>query len=319
MPMTPNDPALWLRQFHVELSSASPNLYGNSRQQAELRLTVEVQPGCPPLTDAQLSSLLLVYERPDGSYEQLPYAGGSTTGWWQSLERDPRYDLMPGAGAALPSAPHTASLVSKLLYVSTSQAGGSNVKLRARIQKDDTTVYYTDAFHGFDKSVVLTTVRPPVFAESDFVWERTINEGTIDNVFFHEYSLRLRSLGLSSVSQLSTPGMIRWHRNHSEETWATYVGIAPPGSKTVVYNPAIPTGDQFTPRHTAKTPGNQSMILVLNGANNIPFNREGLGHGGPCQATLVDRHGNDHVVLFHFSDDGTPLERRTNIRVSYPV
>jgi len=313
------DPALWLRQFHVELSSASPNLYGNSRQQAELRLTVELQPGQPPLTDAQLNSLLLVYERPDGSYEQLPYGGPSAMAWWQSRERDPRYDLMPGTGTPLSPAQHAVPLVSKLLYVSTSQAGGSNVKLRAQIRKDATTVYYTDAFHGFDESVILTTVRPPVFAESDFVWERTLSEGTIDNVFFHEYSLRLRSLGLSSVSQLSTPGMIRWQRNHSEETWATYVGIAPPGSKTVVYNQAIPTGDQFTPRHTAKTPGNQSMIVVLNGANNIPFNREGLNHGGPCRVTLVDRHGNDHVVLFHFSDDGTPLEKRTNIRVSYPV
>ena len=317
--MTINDPALWLRQFRVELSSVSPNLYGNSRQQAELRLTVEVQAGHPPLTDAQLSSLLLVYERPDGSYEQLPYGGGSTTGWWQSPERDTRYDLMPGAGASLPSISHTTSLVSKLLYVSTSQAGGSNVKLRAQISKDASTVYYTDDAHGFDESVVLTTVRPPVFDEADYVWERTLSEGNINNVFVHEYSLRLKNLGLSTVSQLSSPGMIRWQRNHSEETWATYVGIAPPGSKTVCYDPAIPTGDQFIPRHTAKTPGDQSMILVLNGANNIPFSREGLNHGGPCRAALVDRHGNDHVVLFHFSDDGTPLERRTNIRVSYPV
>lgn len=313
------DPGLWLAKFSIELSSASANLYGNARQQAELRLNVQVQPGQPPLTPAQEDSLLLVYERPDGGYEQLPFSGAGLASWWQSPVRDSRYDLMPGSTDTVRQTPTDTSVFSKLLYVSTSQPGGSTVKLRAMIRKDASTTYYTDQAAGFDHYVALTTVRPPILEESDYVWQRTLDEGNVNDVFVHEYSLRLRNLGLSTDSRMVTAGMIRWQSNESQETWATYVGMAPPGSKTVRYNEAIDTGNAFIPRKTAETPGSDSLILVLNGANNIPFNREGLNHGGPCVMEVVDRHGNDHTVFFHFADDGTALERRTIIRVSYPT
>ncbi|MDF0731058.1 hypothetical protein P0Y43_10015 [Pseudomonas entomophila] len=315
-----NDPGLWLATFKVELSSASANLYGNTRQQAELRLTAEVQPGQPPLTTDQLSSLLLVVELADGTYEQLPYSGTGTLGWWQSLERDTRYDLMPGAGNATSSSTGNTSVASKLLYVSTHHAGGSNVKLRAQIKKDANTTYYTDAAAGFETYVTLTTVHPPTFSESDYQWLKAIDEGDINNMFLHEYALRLKMLGFSSPSVLDVTGMIRWHRNESSETYATYVGMALPGvEKTVHYNEAIRTGPDFKPNSTAKSPDSDALILVLQGADNIPFNREGLDHGGPCKVRLVDRHGNDHYVLFRFSSEGSDLDRRTNIVVSYSV
>lgn len=321
--MNTQDPALWLNKFSIELTSASSHLYSNSRQQAELRLTAEVQPGQPALSPEQISSLSVVLEKDDGSFEQLPFDDSSKL-WWQSTTRDTRYDLMPGTltTTEAPTVPASASvntrLVSKLLYVSTRQTGGSTATLRAQIRKDPSTIYYTTEADSFDCSVVLTTVRPPVFDESDYVWGHITSEGNVDNVFYHEYALRLKNLGLSSA-QLRTPGMIRWQSNYVDETWATYVGMAPPGSNIIRYNEAIPIGADFTPRESPKRPSDQSLILALNGANNIPFDREGLKHGGPCEVILVDRHGNDHVVLFHFSDTGTPLERRTNIRLSYLV
>ena len=313
---TPHDPIFWLREFRVELSSASNNLYGNGRQQAEIRLTANVQPGQPALTPAQLSSLLLVLEKPDGTYELLPFNGPTTLQWWQSIERDMRFDLMPGSTGVRPLSPPT-STASKLLYVSTTQPGGSNVKLRARIQKDDNTVYYTDEASGFDSHVVLTTVRPPAYGEQDYEWRKTVDQGDVNHVFLHEYSLQLKNLGLSPVYQLIAPGMIRWHRNAPGERYATYVGMAFPGNNTIRYETRIDTGADFEPARVTSTRGSEALILVLNGANNIPYNREGLDHGGPCTVTLVDRHGNDHHVQFRFDEQGTALERRTHIVPSY--
>ncbi|MDZ5603444.1 hypothetical protein SJI00_11740 [Pseudomonas sp. RP23018S] len=311
-------PQFWLNTFTVELSSASPHLYGNSRQQAELRLTVEVNAGQLPLTPAQLASLTLVLERPDGTYDQLPHSGGSGLAWWQTTERDPDFDLMPGANRTGALSPPPATAVSKMMYVSTSQPGGSNVKLRARIQKDENTVYYTDDANGFDSYVTITTVRPPYFGESDYEWQKTYDRGSVNNVFLHEYSLRLKHVGLSPRSTLVTPGMIRWHINHSTETYATFVGMARPGDSTIIYDTLIDTGPVFEPATRAQTQGRDSLILVLNGADNIPFNREGLAQGGPCEVVLVDRHGNDHTVRLSFAESESALERRTKVQVSYP-
>ncbi|WP_028695222.1 hypothetical protein [Pseudomonas cremoricolorata] len=316
---TLDNPQFWLQTFRLELSSASSNLYGNARQQAEIRLIAHVHASQPALTPAQLASLTLVMERSDGLYEPLPFNGPGALNWWQTSERDTRFDLMPGPLAESPTNSAPPPPANKLMYVSTSQPGGSSVRLRARIQKDQNTVYYTDIANGFDSHVSLTTVRPPYFGENDYEWQQTIREGDINNVFLHEYSLRLKTLGLSTQSRMEVPGMIRWHTNTLTETYATYVGIALPGDKTVRYNTAIDVGDRFTPSPRAKTPGSDSMVVVLNGADNIPFNRPGLSHAGPCSISLVDRHGNDHQVLLRFEEGGSALERRSRITVSYPT
>lgn len=316
MHSTPRDPALWLEEFTLKLSSASSNLYGNGRQQAEISLTANVQPGQPALTPAQLDSLKLVLEKPDGTYEPLPFNQVGPLDWWQTNARDTRFDLMPNLAGIQPVAPTTPT-ASKLLYVSTSQPGGSNVKLRACIQKDDNTVYYTDRVSGFDASVILTTVRPPSFGDDDYEWGISYSAGEIDHTFVHEYSLKLKKLGLSSASETIVPGMIRWQRNETNERYATYVGMALPGSKTIHYETRIDAGADFVPAKEAQTGGDETLVLVLNGANNIPYHRPSLEYGGPCRANIIDRHGNDHYVQFRFDDQGSPLERRTKIIPSY--
>ncbi|WP_342650697.1 hypothetical protein [Pseudomonas sp. REB1044] len=318
MPNFHTDPALWLETFKVELTSASANLYGNGRQQSQIRLTVELQTGQPPLTEAQQKSLKLVLERDDGTYEPLPFEGANALLWAQTSVKDERYDLMPGSGTQAPIAPDTARAFSKVMYVTTRAAGGANAKLRAMIQKDERTTYYTDNESGFDSYVILSTITPPTFSEGDYVWVRSYERGNINNVFLHEYKLQLKGLGLSSPTQTIAPGMIRWQRNEPSETYATYVGMAYPGTdKTVHYESAIKTGNTFVPARQANTPGNDALVLVLNGADNINFYSDGLDYGGPCSVKVTDRHGNEHILSFAFASEGSDLERRSKIVVSY--
>lgn len=306
------DPDSWLKEFKVEISSSSSLLYGNAYQQVEIRLTANVQQNQPALTPEQFESLVLVLEHPDGTYEQLPEPGASTLDWWQARTRDERFDFM--SGTLKTEAPKA---VSKPLYVSSRMGSGSAVKLRARIQKDNDTVYYTDLQHGFDSYVTVTIKAPPIFNEESYLVQQTITEGNINNVFLHEYSVRPRAVNFSVLHTRDVDGMIRWQSNNSSERYATYVGIAMPGNRTINYNSAIEKGSVFVPNREIKTPATNSLILVLHGADNIPFYAEGLNHQGPCSVLVIDRQGNTHNLLFNFSNEGSALEKRTKIVVGY--
>lgn len=314
------DPGLWIKGWEVEWVSASNKLYGNGRQQAAIRLRIEINAKKPPLTQEQKDSLRLVRENFDGSYEVLPPPGLPENQWTQTPIRDENFDLMPGStvSARRDDQEDSDHIFAIVMFVSTTVVGAQTVKLRATIRLDADTVYYSDGSANFNRSVEVTTIAPPIFEENDYAWTLSHTEGNIEHKFLHEYRLQLRGLALAPFAVDVNPGMIRWHDKRQGETYATYVGMAHPGNdRTVRYKSEIDTGPTFRPSQTAVTNNQNALILVLNGADDIPFYSDGLAHDMPCKVRIIDRHGNEHEIMFAFSEKGLPIEKRTNIDVSY--
>ncbi|MBJ9976844.1 hypothetical protein IAE35_11080 [Pseudomonas sp. S75] len=314
------DPGLWLKNWVIELVSASNKLYGNGRQQTAIRVRVEIQPKQPPLTQEQKDSMRLVLENFDGSYEILPPPGLQESQWTQTPIRDENFDLMPGStvSARRDDQEDSDHIFAIVMFVSTTVVGAQTATLRAMIRRDADTVYYSDGSSNFNRSVEVTTIAPPIFEENDYAWTLSHTAGNIDNKFLHEYRLQLKGLGLAPLAVDMNPGMIRWHYNRQGETYATYVGMAHPGNdRTVRYKTEINTGSSFRPSQTAITNNQNALILVLNGADDIPFYSGGLVHDTPCKVRIIDRHGNEHEIMFAFSEEGSPIEKRTDLKISY--
>ena len=297
------DPTTWLSIFRVDLVSASNQLYNNGNQQLAINITATVRDGQPELTETQFSSMKLVLEVGEGEYEEIPFDGAGNYKWWQWPTLDERFDLMPPRASLAPAKP---------MYVTSTAIANTVVKLRGMIQKDADTIYYTEKI--FDTSISAQSINPPEYNASDFNLELGWEEGDITNTFYHEYILTLADVRFSTEFSLDVSGMIRWHDNSADQTYATYVGMSPPGSRKIIYNSAITIPVDFEPKTQTQHENQNAFVLVLHGANNIRFKPEDLVHDGPCTITLVDRNGNAHSLGFQFLNEGTNLEKRTKIR-----
>lgn len=311
----------WLSTFKIEVSSASPGLYGNGLQQVEVTLTVEPE-GEEIITEEQLKSLTLVYLDTGGSYIPLPDHKTESSDWFASLTHDERFAYYEGssrtdATSSPPSSANRAQLTKKF-YVSTVALGGSVITLRARITKTADEHYVSE--ESFESSIDLSSVSVPTYSfPDDYNWAITWQDGGPPaNAFVHEWSLTAKHdvLVYAEARDDNPDGMIKWQRNAVDESAASNVGVAYPGETTFRFNTNIVVGADFYERRheDVKSTNSYQVVVVLQADNLIPYYAGGLLHQGPCRVLAFDKNGNSHELEFSFGS-GSAYEQRTTLQV----
>lgn len=309
----------WLSTFKIELTSNSPSLYGNGRQQVEVTLIVEGARDIV-ITQEQLNTLTIVHRNDLGEYAPLPDTQSEDLDWFASLTRDERFDYYEGSVHGHFAAPDTDAVLSKRFYVSTVASGGSVIELHAQIEMAPDAIFVTEDTN--DSSIKLSAVTLPSYIFPDhYTWANTWQQGDSNgSAFIQEWSLAANQPAFSCAEERAgnPNGMIKWQRNAPEESAASNVGTGYPGDTEFRYNPSILVGDDFAARrHKNVESDNKShVVVVLQADNRIPYNAGGLAHQGPCRVLVYDKNGNTHELEFSFGTEGTTFEQRTTLRVN---
>lgn len=340
--MKTNPPIIgWLNSFEIVLSSASTSVFNNSRQQVEIIILAKPESG-QTITESEFASLRIVSQKVIGIYDPLPEKHASAP-WFYSDRHDERFDYFPALNLpALPEPPPPPGIDEKdlirednpsyrlndnetrykQLYIHSRAPAGSKVTLRVAITRDaDGEDYYSEETH--DSSIDLYAHPAPSYVfPQDYQWAQTRSEG--DTVggsrFIHEHRLTPIEVPFSyaEFETGDTQGMIRWQDHQPDQTFASHVGIALPGDKTVHYDTSIRLGAHFPARQVKEvnTDNTGAVIVLLQGDNQIPYYTGGTDRQGPCRLSAYDRHGNRHRLSIAF--DGTqsdPLGRRSKLTV----
>ncbi|MFJ3450960.1 hypothetical protein ACIPM0_22465 [Pseudomonas sichuanensis] len=342
---TKRDITDWLSHFEIVLSSASTSVFNNSRQQVEVIILAKPQ-GELKLSDNEFKSLRIVSQKAFGIYDPFPEDNTSAP-WFYSTEHDERFDYFPTlTQPTLPEPPtppgmDEKSLIRednasywlndsetsyKQLYIHSRAPAGSKVTLRVAITRDAEgggkgEDYYSDDIYVNSIDLYAHPTPNYVFPQ-DYQWAQTRNEG--DTVggsrFIHEHRLAPIEVPFS-YAQFETGdsnGMIRWQDHQPDQTFASHVGIAWPGDKTVHYDTSIRLGAHFPARQVkeVKTDNTGAVIVLLQGDNQIPYYTAGTDRQGPCRVSAYDRHGNRHRLSIAFDDtQSDPLGRRSKLTV----
>ncbi|MHA6163724.1 hypothetical protein ACX3X6_23000 [Pseudomonas sichuanensis] len=335
----------WLSRFEIVHSSASTSVYNNSRQQVEVVILAKPQDG-QTISETEYASLRIVSQKVIGIYDPLPENHASAP-WFYSDQHDERFDYFPSlTPPALPEPPIPAELDAmvlirgddasywlndnnsrfKQLYIHSRAPAGSKVTLRVAITRDAEggekgEDYYSDDI--YESSIDLYAHPAPSYVfPQDYQWAQTRDEG--DTVggsrFIHEHRLTPINVPFSyAVFETGdTKGMIRWQDHQPNQTFASHVGIALPGNKTVHYDTGIRLGADFPVRQVkeVRTDNTSAIVVLLQGDNQIPYYTAGTDRQGPCQLSAYDRHGNRHRLSIAFDNTQTdPLARRAKLTV----
>ncbi len=331
----------WLSNFEIVLSSASTSVFNNSRQQVEVIILAKTQSG-QVISEKEFKSLRIVSQKAFGIYDPLPEKHASAP-WFYSDQYDVRFDYFPAlTQPTLPEPPtppgmdeknlirednasywlNDSEIRYKQLYIHSRAPAGSKVTLRVAITKDaDGEDYYSDKDLISDLDLYAHPAPNYVFPQ-DYQWAQTRNEG--DTVggsrFIHEHRLMPIEVPFSyaQFEPDDTNGMIRWQDHQPDQTFASHVGIAWPGDKTVHYDTSIRLGAHFPARQVkeVKTDNTGAVIVLLQGDNQIPYYTAGTDRQGPCRVSAYDRHGNRHRLSIAFDDtQSDPLGRRSKLTV----
>ncbi|QLL10857.1 hypothetical protein [Pseudomonas chlororaphis] len=317
----------WLSRFEIALTSASPQLYPNARQQIAVTLTIQARTG-KVISRQEQESLCLSVRNNTGQFSPLPVEDNGTAHWFASATRN-NYSYYPSTADPAPNkneeggtsagvADGDVTFFEKTFYVMSRAPEGSQETLYARVTRhmdNESYVYNTVEDPSFKTSVGITAAPiPQFFAPEHYTFDRTLVGGNgSSDLFIWEYSLAGRNMQLPVVTfrsaEMQPAGMIQWADRDPSETRASHVGYAAPGQSEFHYNPAIRLGSQFQPTPTAVRPRSGHITIVLQGSNNIPYDRDSaIGQGGPCVITAIDMYGNDHRFRVRFQD-GTPTGR----------
>ncbi|MFF7108759.1 hypothetical protein [Pseudomonas sichuanensis] len=341
----------WLSRFEIVLSSASTSVFNNSRQQVEVIILARPNVG-QELSQREFDSLRIVSQKVIGIYDPLPEDASAP--WFYSEHHDERFDYFPALNLPpLPEPPPPPGMDEKDLirednpsywlndneirykqrYIHSQAPAGSKVTLRVAITRDADDGgkgedYYSDDI--YDSSIDLYAHPAPNYVfPQDYHWAQTRNEG--DTVggsrFIHEHRLMPIEVPFSyaQCEPDNTNGMIRWQDHQPDQTFASHVGIAWPGNKTVLYDTSICLGPHFPARQVEEvnTDNTGAVIVLLQGDNQIPYYEikdtkatKATKRDGPCRLSAYDRHGNRHRLSIAF--DGTqsdPLGRRSKLTV----
>ncbi|WP_422403638.1 hypothetical protein [Pseudomonas sp. GZD-209] len=331
----------WLSNFEIVLSSASTSVFNNSRQQVEVIILAKTQSG-QVISEKEFKSLRIVSQKAFGIYDPLPEKHASAP-WFYSDQYDVRFDYFPAlTQPTLPEPPtppgmdeknlirednasywlNDSEIRYKQLYIHSRAPAGSKLTLRVAITKDaDGEDYYSDKDLISDLDLYAHPAPNYVFPQ-DYQWAQTRNEG--DTVggsrFIHEHRLMPIEVPFSyaQFEPDDTNGMIRWQDHQPDQTFASHVGIAWPGDKTVHYDTSIRLGAHFPARQVkeVKTDNTGAVIVLLQGDNQIPYYTAGTDRQGPCRVSAYDRHGNRHRLSIAFDDtQSDPLGRRSKLTV----
>lgn len=315
---------LWLQHLSITLTSASSQVFANGRQQIEVQLDAIPLPG-QSISTTEWATLRAVIEVRQDEYRDLPSFSASLP-WGYTTAWDSDFDYYPTSDSiSLEPSRTSADPAPKSIYIHSAAPGGNAVVLRAAITKDDGCVYYSTTNDGFESSIQLSSVRPANYNyPEDYTWQTQHEEGDISggSNFLIEYVLSLKHFRFSyaTLDADDTSGMIRWHTNDPNQTFASHVGIALIGSdRTVHYNTNIVLPDAFKKERmktTVVSSNASSLVVLLQGDSRIPYHSASSRHQGPLTVTVVDRQGNGHNVSIRFTSEGTQLEKRTKLEVS---
>lgn len=314
----------WLQHLSITLTSASSQVFANGRQQIEVQLDAIPLPG-QSISTTEWATLRAVIEVRQDEYRDLPSFSASLP-WGYTTAWDSDFDYYPTSDSiSLEPSRTSADPAPKSIYIHSTAPGGNAVVLRAAITKDDGCVYYSTTNDGFESSIQLSSVRPANYNyPEDYTWQTQHEEGDISggSNFLIEYVLSLKHFRFSyaTLDADDTSGMIRWHTNDPNQTFASHVGIALIGSdRTVHYNTNIVLPDAFKKERmktTVVSSNASSLVVLLQGDSRIPYHSASSRHQGPLTVTVVDRQGNGHNVSIRFTSEGTQLEKRTKLEVS---
>ncbi|RYY86987.1 MAG: hypothetical protein EOO15_13095 [Chitinophagaceae bacterium] len=315
---------LWLQHLSITLTSASSQVFANGRQQIEVQLDAIPLPG-QSISTTEWATLRAVIEVRQDEYRDLPSFSASLP-WGYTTAWDSDFDYYPTSDSiSLEPSRTSADPAPKSIYIHSTAPSGNAVVLRAAITKDDGCVYYSTTNDGFESSIQLSSVRPANYNyPEDYTWQTQHEEGDISggSNFLIEYVLSLKHFRFSyaTLDADDTSGMIRWHTNEPNQTFASHVGIALIGSdRTVHYNTNIVLPDAFKKERmktTVVSSNASSLVVLLQGDSRIPYHSASSRHQGPLTVTVVDRQGNGHNVSIRFTSEGTQLEKRTKLEVS---
>lgn len=322
MDMQLNSVTDWLSAFTIEVTSGSDGAYNNGNQQIMITLTVEPQTG-ETVTPEELASLLPTVRQADGTFKVLDQFD-KTRPWGWNTEHDPRFDFLSGQFPALNSNP-----LSKVFYIHTRATGGSTIKLHAQITRDGNP-YFTEK--DMESSITLRSViRPTYTYPADYGFTRTFASGDWEQGarFIHEHRLSLNSGRFVEATLMSadghptvTNGMLRWQRRVDSDPYASNVGFALPGNPEVKYHADYQPQPGFAERRLERvvTPNAYSLVVVVQGDDNIPYIGNPQAYDRPCRLNALDNNGNVHLITMGFKEDEeTALGRRTHLAPSIAV
>ncbi|AZL68633.1 MULTISPECIES: hypothetical protein [Pseudomonas] len=312
----------WLSKFIIEVTSGSEGAYNNGNQQIMITLMVEPKEG-EIVTEEELKSLLPTVRQADGTFKALDRFD-DTLPWGWNHEHDARFDFLSGQYPAQNSNP-----LSKVFYIHTRATGGSTITLHAQITRDGQTYFTED---GFESSITLrSVVRPTYTYPADYGFTRTFASGDWEqgSRFIHEHNLSLNtgrfveaSLMSADDTPASTDGMLRWQRRVDQDPYASNVGFALPGNRQVKYHASYKPESGFAGRRVKDvvTPNMDSIVVVVQGDDNIPYIGNPQLYDRPCHLRALDNNGNVHRIRMSFKEDeDTALKRRTHLAPSVIV
>ncbi len=302
----------WLSRFEISLVSSSPLLYPNARQQVLVTLTVDPRTG-QSISDEELQSLRITTRKND-LFPLIPDNDDGSE-WFYSASKN-LYRPYPT------TAPHPSSnqdrsgevhLFQKDFYVMSRAPQGTSIRLYAQITRQTTggpVTYNTATDITYKTYVDLRTAEIPRFnIPENYSFNRDLVAGNPNgDLFTWEYQLagknvQMPVVELFSVSSMAPAGMIQWVDRDHTVTRASHVGYAAPGESSFNYNTAVELGPQFSPTTQVSRPRAGHVIVILQGANNIPYHSQSaINQGGPCRLQAIDMYGNEHLLNIAFKD-----------------
>lgn len=306
----------WLTQFSIAISSTVAHIYPNARQQLLIILTINVRAG-RTISEEELKSLR-VTARVDNDFIVLP-EGDNGDLWFYSPSKN-EYDNFPGGSgvSTIRGRSDKKQFFEKWFFVSTRATAGTRMTFYAQItrQLESGPVTFNTAIDPtFKGSVDVIAAPVPQFNVPDnYHFDRVLVAGNGNSdLYTFEYLLAGRNMQLPVVTfrsaAMAPAGMIQWVDRTPGETRASHVGYAGPGETSISYNREIALGSQFTPAATVVRPRDGHITVILQGANNVPYDsHSAIHHGGPCYLNAVDMYGNNHLLGVRFQDP-TPAGR----------
>lgn len=301
----------WLSRWRLEYTSPSSTLYPNTRQQVEVTMTLEAKLG-QVIPDEALASVRLLSRLGDGRYAEVPMHDDGSSLWFAS-DKPNEYQYYPVSAAIPPDEGESpGEVLTKTFYLHSRAPAGTREEFWGRItrtlENEETYDYVSDGSHtGFEASVVLSTTAIPAYnVPADYTFERALisGEGNSD-LFVWEYDIVAAHTPFGRLPFLSAEaipaGMIQWSVRAPDESRAGHVGFAAPGESGIRYNDRIAFGDSFVPQAHVSRVRDDTVVIVLQGGNNIPYDSESAQHhNGPIVVHAIDKFGNTHQLRVSF-------------------
>lgn len=215
----------WLRRFRVDITSNSPRIFANGRQQVRVTVTLEPRDG-QTISQASLDSLQLILIDDDGKIHDLDAELVAST------ERDSRFTYHAGSGGApSPLMEAATGTIRRHFYVTSTLPGGTLSTIYAGIWKDQDTSFETNRA-PFLSSVEIESITPRRLTQDHFelsVEDAGNNAATDIDLYYLQfkdpdrYIAASRSLAIPSGVAFYNgwKNISPWYAIHSD-LWSSY-------------------------------------------------------------------------------------------------